>query len=121
LQVLAVYLVGAWLALQIADVAVLPAFGIAGIGMRYLVIAAAAGLVIAFALSWRYELGAQGIRRHQSRVVEDSASVALTATDRWTITALATAATLIMAATTLKLAGLAGTAGPEHCLPPHRA
>jgi adenylate cyclase len=110
LRVMAVYLVGAWLALQVADVALLPAVGVPEVGMRYLVIAACVGLVIAFVLSWRYQITSQGIARHEFRIGESSVPATLNRSDRWVIAALAGAALLVAGATTLKLADLAGSA-----------
>ena len=113
LRVMAVYLVGAWLALQVADVALLPAVGVPEVGMRYLVIAACLGLVIAFVLSWRYQITSQGIARHEFRIGESRVPATLNRSDRWVIAGLGGAALLVAGVTALKLADLAGDAQAE--------
>ena len=58
----ALYVVGAWLALQVANV-VFPGFGIPDEAIRALVWAAVAGFPIALVFGWLFEIGAGGIRR----------------------------------------------------------
>lgn len=109
LHVLAVYLVGTWLALQIADVAVLPALGVPEAGMRYLVIAASLGLPIAFALAWRYEITSDGIVPHAWRSKAAHRSAVLGTSDRWFIGALSAAILLVAGATVFKLAQMSAS------------
>ena len=58
----ALYVVGAWLLLQVADV-LFPAFGISDAAIRTLVWAAAAGLPVALVFGWLFEIAPDGIRR----------------------------------------------------------
>jgi TolB-like protein len=58
----ALYVVGAWLALQVANV-VFPGFAIPDAAIRALVWAAVAGFPIALLFGWLFEIGAGGIRR----------------------------------------------------------
>jgi TolB-like protein/Tfp pilus assembly protein PilF len=58
----ALYVVGAWLTLQIADV-LFPGFGIPNAAIQALVWAAALGLPVALVFGWLFEIGPGGIRR----------------------------------------------------------
>ena len=58
----ALYVVGAWLALQVANV-VFPGFAIPDAAIRALIWAAVAGFPIALVFGWLFEIGAGGIRR----------------------------------------------------------
>jgi TolB-like protein len=58
----ALYVVGAWLALQVADVT-FPGFGIPEAAIQALVWAAVLGLPVALVFGWLFEIGAGGIRR----------------------------------------------------------
>jgi TolB-like protein len=120
LRVLAVYLVGAWVALQVADVAVLPAFGIPDIGMRYLVIAALVGFCVAFALSWRYQLTPQGLVRQPSGTPDEGGGTPLRANDWLVIGMLAVTALLALGGAVTKLSSLVDISAVEQ-LPSHEA
>jgi TolB-like protein len=58
----ALYIVGAWLALQVANI-VFPGFGIPDAAIRGLIWAAVAGFPVALVFGWLFEIGAGGIRR----------------------------------------------------------
>lgn len=58
------YIVGAWAALQVADLA-FPGLGIDESAIRYVWIGAALGLPIALILAWRYDIAGGRIRRTQ--------------------------------------------------------
>jgi len=58
----ALYVVGAWVLLQVVDLA-LESFGFPDTAMRYLWYAAVAGFPLALVFGWRYDLTAEGIRR----------------------------------------------------------
>jgi TolB-like protein/Tfp pilus assembly protein PilF len=58
----ALYIVGAWLALQVANV-IFPGFGIPDAAIRALVWAAVLGFPLALVFGWLFELGPWGIRR----------------------------------------------------------
>jgi len=65
------YLVGAWIVLQGADV-VFPGFGIPDGAIRGLVWAVFAGFPVALLVGWLYDIGADGIRRTSPRPDGDS-------------------------------------------------
>src|SRR5688572_17594857 len=58
----ALYVVGAWLGLQVADVT-FPGFGIPEAAIQALVWAAVLGLPVALAFGWLFEIGLGGIHR----------------------------------------------------------
>ena len=60
LRVAALYVIGAWLVFQAADV-FFPAWNIPDAALRYLLLAAALGFPIALFLGWRYDITASGI------------------------------------------------------------
>lgn len=60
LRVAAVYIVAAWLVMQIGDV-FFPAWNIPDIAKRYLLLAAILGFPIALVFGWRYDITAKGI------------------------------------------------------------
>jgi TolB-like protein len=62
LRLAALYVVGAWLVLQVADV-LFPAWGTPEAAKQYLVIAAVAGFPVALVFSWIFEVTSEGIRR----------------------------------------------------------
>ncbi|MEN8145815.1 MAG: hypothetical protein ABFS14_12800, partial [Gemmatimonadota bacterium] len=61
----AVYVVVAWLLVQIADTAFQP-LGFPDAAMRLLIIAVIAGLPVALLLAWIFEISAEGVRRTQA-------------------------------------------------------
>lgn len=62
LRVGALYVVGAWVVLQVADLA-FPGLGIPDGAIRYVWIGVLAGFPLALLFAWRYEITAQGILR----------------------------------------------------------
>ncbi|MDH3589293.1 MAG: tetratricopeptide repeat protein [Gammaproteobacteria bacterium] len=58
----ALYIVTAWVALQVADLA-LPAYGLPENAIRYVWIAVLLGFPLALLFTWRYELTPEGIKR----------------------------------------------------------
>jgi hypothetical protein len=61
-RVAALYVVAAWLLLQIADV-IFPGLGIPETAIRYVLIGAIVGFPIALIIGWMYEVTPQGIVR----------------------------------------------------------
>jgi len=61
-RVAALYIVGAWLLLQIADV-IFPGLGVPEAAIRYVMIAALVGFPIALVVGWMYEITPDGIVR----------------------------------------------------------
>lgn len=62
LRVGALYVVGAWIVLQVADLA-FPGLGIPDAAIRYVWIGVLAGFPLALLFAWRYEITAQGVLR----------------------------------------------------------
>ena len=60
--IMALYVVGAWILLQAADLA-FPGMGIPESAIRYVWIGAILGLPVAVVLGWRFDITSQGIRR----------------------------------------------------------
>lgn len=91
----ALYVVGAWLAMQVADV-VFPALDIPERAMRYVLAGALLGFPIAVVLGWFYEIGAHGIRRTgPAGPGEQDAAQALRRADYMILVALAGVAVTI--------------------------
>lgn len=61
-RVAGLYVVGAWLVIQVGDI-FFPAWGLPGSALRYLFIAAAAGFPIALIFGWFFDITPQGIVR----------------------------------------------------------
>ena len=76
----ALYLVGAWLVLQVADVVAEPA-GLPAWTMTVLLYVAAIGFPVALFLGWRYELGEHGLVRTAPARSADEADLSLKASD----------------------------------------
>lgn len=84
----ALYIVGAWLAMQVADV-VFPALGISEQAMRFVLFGAILGFPVALVFGWFYDLSAHGIRRTEAADVDASGGAqALRRTDYVILTAL---------------------------------
>ncbi len=91
----ALYIVGAWLVMQVADV-VFPALDIPERAMRYVLAAALLGFPVALVIGWFYELGAHGIRRTSpAGPGEQKATQALRRADYLILVALAGVAAMI--------------------------
>ena len=69
----ALYVVGAWLALQVAAL-MFPGFGIPESAIRALIWAAVAGLPVAVVFGWLFEIGPGGIRRTGPAVASEGAA-----------------------------------------------
>ena len=92
----ALYIVGTWLVLQVADV-VLPAMDIPEQAIRYLLVAALLGFPVVLVFSWFYDVGLQGIRRTGPAGAEESAAVQpLRRSDYLILTAFAGVAAVIL-------------------------
>jgi TolB-like protein len=84
----ALYIVGAWLAMQVADV-VFPALGISESALRFVLVGAVLGFPVALVFGWFYDIGAHGIRRTKAADVDASGSAqTLRRTDYVILTAL---------------------------------
>ena len=92
----ALYVVGAWLALQVADV-LFPGFGIPEAAIQVLVWTAIAGFPIALVFGWLFDVGPTGIRRTPPATGEiDPASLALRRSDYLILAAFAAVAVVLL-------------------------
>ncbi|NIV17599.1 MAG: tetratricopeptide repeat protein [Woeseiaceae bacterium] len=96
LRVAAVYIIAAWLTIQVADV-FFPAWNVPEQAKQYLLLAAILGFPIAMVFGWLYDITPQGIlRTPPSGLEEADASARLRHGDRITLAALAIAAAMII-------------------------
>lgn len=84
----ALYVVGAWLALQVADV-LFPGFGIPNAAIQALVWAAVLGFPVALVFGWLFDIGPGGIRRTVPSGSDAAAPQPLTRTDYLLLAAFA--------------------------------
>ena len=98
---LVLYVVGAWAALQIADLA-FPAWNIPDSSIRYVWIAAVLGLPVALIFSWRFDVTVKGIKRTPS-VHEGTAGLALKTADHVLLVGLSTVAIAMLAVLTQEI------------------
>jgi len=92
----ALYMVGAWLALQVAAL-MFPGFGIPESAIRALIWAAVAGFPVAVVFGWLFEIGPGGIRRTGPAVAgEAAASQPLARRDYLILGAFAAIATVLV-------------------------
>ncbi|MEE4280241.1 MAG: hypothetical protein V2I82_17380 [Halieaceae bacterium] len=71
LRTLALYILGAWGLMQVADV-LLPAIGLPDEALRYVLLAAIAGFPVALIFGWFFDITAGGIRRTPPRGAVDA-------------------------------------------------
>lgn len=71
IRVAGLYLVGAWLLIQIAST-LLPAFDVPAWALRGLIITLALGFIPALIFSWAFELTPQGLKRDEDVTPEQS-------------------------------------------------
>jgi TolB-like protein/Flp pilus assembly protein TadD len=96
LRVAALYVIAAWLIIQVADV-FFPAWAIPESALRYLLTAAILGFPIAIVFGWMYDITAAGIVRTAAAGIDpDTPSAALRRGDHLTLAALAIAVGLII-------------------------
>jgi hypothetical protein len=103
IRMLVLYLVGAWLAIQVADLA-FPGWCVPESSIRYVWIAAFLGMPVALAFSWRFDVTTQGIRRTPN-VNEATPNFSLKAVDRVILFALSALAISIVAILILEIFG----------------
>jgi TolB-like protein/tetratricopeptide (TPR) repeat protein len=84
----AMYIVGAWLVIQVADI-VFPAFDVPDAGIRYLIYAAVLCFPIAIVFSWFFDVSLGGIRRTLPTGDTDVAGLELQPADHILLVALA--------------------------------
>jgi TolB-like protein/Flp pilus assembly protein TadD len=111
-QTVALYVVGAWVLLQVADLA-FPGLDVPEAAIRYVWIGVMAGFPLVFFFAWRYQIQSNGVVRTLPRSVAGDHTGAdalrLGAPDRVVLGALAVAGALIAFPL---IAAIAGTRGP---------
>lgn len=92
----ALYIVGAWLVIQVADI-LFPVWGIAEAAINYLLAAALIGFPVALVFGWLFDIGAHGIRRTQPVGEQEiRESLSLKRTDYVTLAAFVVVAGVII-------------------------
>jgi len=109
LAVLALYIFGAWVVLQVADLA-FPGLDIPDTAIRYVWMGAVALFPIAVLFGWRYQLTSGGLRRHTAG--EDTE---LRRSDAWLVSALGVVSVAVVIAV---VAGVVETRNPESAMAP---
>lgn len=97
------YIVGAWLAIQVADV-FFPAWGIPETALRYLIIALALCFPIALIFSWTFDITGKGIERTRTATAGESFDAALKRTDYLILAALLAIGVTILVGSMQKIA-----------------
>ena len=103
------YVVGAWAALQVADLA-FPAWNIPDSSILYVWIAAVLGLPIALVFSWRFDVTVKGVKRTPS-VHEGTAGLALKTTDHVLLIGLSAVAIAMLTVTAQEIVKTRGAIG----------
>ncbi len=89
------YIVGAWLVIQVGDV-MFPAWGIPETAMRYLIIAAGLGFPVALVFGWFFDITAKGIVRTGRADKDDTVDVSLKTPDYLILFALLAISVLVI-------------------------
>lgn len=111
LRVGALYVVGAWVALQVADLA-FPGLGIPDEAIRYVWIGAIAGLPIVLVFGWRYEITPHGIRRTAAPAEAAAETLALRPSDYAILAALLLVSGLVVIQLTAEIRTLPSIMAP---------
>jgi TolB-like protein/Flp pilus assembly protein TadD len=104
--VLALYVVGAWVLLQVADLA-FPGLGIPESAIRYVWIGAILGLPVALVFGWRFDITSQGIRRTPTGS-EETTALPLSTPDYFLLLVLSTATIAMIILLALKIMATQG-------------
>ena len=100
----ALYAVGAWVALQVSESA-LSGLGIPDIAIRYVWIVVLALFPLVVIFGWRYDVSSSGIKRTSS-LSDPNASTALGEIDRWIIGALSIIVLAVVGMAALRISGV---------------
>lgn len=87
-RVAGMYIIGAWLVIQVADI-LFPAWGLPETALRFLFIGAAAGFPIALVFGWLFDITPQGIVRTEPAQHAEAADLSLKRTDYLILVTLA--------------------------------
>jgi TolB-like protein/tetratricopeptide (TPR) repeat protein len=94
-QLAAIYIVGAWLVLQVADI-FFPAWGVPDTAMRYVIVAGALCFPIALIFGWMFDITSGGIVRTRPAGADESVGASLGRSDVGILIVLLMAASLIV-------------------------
>jgi len=89
------YIVGAWLVIQVADI-LFPAWGVPDTALRYLFIASAACFPLALIFSWYYDVTSKGILRTKAADTLETVDLRLKRADYVVLTALLAVGLIIL-------------------------
>jgi len=106
----ALYVVGAWVLLQVAALA-FPGLGIPEIAIRYVWIGAILGLPVALIFGWRFDITSQGIRRTPTGS-EETTALPLNTPDYILLLVISAATIAMIILLALKIAATQGMTGP---------
>jgi len=95
LRLAGLYIVGAWVVIEVASV-FFPAWGIPDAALRYLFVAAAAGFPVALIFSWYYDITSEGIVRTQPAGTNAFVDLSLRRSDYIVLTALLAVGTAVL-------------------------
>jgi TolB-like protein/Tfp pilus assembly protein PilF len=99
----AVYIVSAWVLLQVADLA-FAAAGIDEVALRHVWLAVIIGFPLALVFSWRYDITAQGIRLTKPRHVAAASDLSLRRVDYLLLAALVAIALMTVSGISMRVA-----------------
>jgi TolB-like protein len=105
---IAIYIVGAWAALQVAELA-LPALNIPDRAIRYVWLASFALFPLVLLFGWRYDISTGGIHRTPPGDMPPDTEIALSGGDRWYVGVLSLLGLAVVAAALVRIA----QTGPE--------
>jgi TolB-like protein/Tfp pilus assembly protein PilF len=100
---MAIYIVGAWVALQVADLA-FPGLEIPESAIRYVWVGAFALFPLILLFGWRYDISKGGIRRTLALDEDPETSQGLKPFDHWYIAALGTVSLVVSAVVLVRIA-----------------
>jgi len=108
--VLGLYIVGAWVLLQAADLA-FPGLGVPESAIRYVWIGAILGLPVAVVFGWRFDITTRGIRRTQT-VLEETTTLSLRTPDYILLLVLSTVTIAMIILLTQRIVATQGMLEP---------
>jgi TolB-like protein/Tfp pilus assembly protein PilF len=102
-RTIALYIVGAWVALQVSEL-ILPAFGISSGAIRFVWLGAFALSPLVLIFGWRYDVTTGGIRRTLAPNAPDDSDRTLKTVDQWIIGVLSASALAVVISMTVLVA-----------------
>ena len=111
-QTVALYVLGAWVLMQVSDV-LFPGAGIPDYAIRYVFFGAVALFPVVLVFGWRYNFTAGGIRRTDTSTGSDTVEQALTQQDRAILLVLGIVGVAIVGAALYPVISLRGATAPD--------